>query len=132
MVFSIFMRFFVHKLLVILLLLCSIAAHAQQEDSESLFIAFEQRFVALDSLIFGDSTQQDTLLTSLSHQVAYYPLPTFQSDTSTSDSLILAHVDAEVRALRHETGLTLTGQTYYRLDEGLAIDEDDAESMRWS
>jgi len=128
MVFSIFMRFFVHKLLVILLLLCSIAAHAQQEDSESLFIAFEQRFVALDSLIFGDSTQQDTLLTSLSHQVAYYPLPTFQSDTSISDSLILAHVEAEVRALRHETGLTLTGQTYYRIDEGLAIDEDDAVS----
>ena len=30
--------------------------------------------------------------------------------------------------MKHETGLALTGQTYYRLDEGLAIDEDDAVS----
>jgi hypothetical protein len=30
--------------------------------------------------------------------------------------------------MKHETGLALTGQTYYRLDEGLALDEDDAVS----
>lgn len=115
------------RLLVILIVICATTmTYAQPDGSQRLFDTFEQRFVALDSLIFVSSDADSA--------TADYPAVHFQhwwiaqDSTSTTDSLITNQVNAEVRAMKHETGLALTGQTYYRLDEGLALDEDDAVS----
>ena len=115
------------RLLVILFVICATTmTYAQLDGSQRLFDTFEQRFVALDSLIFASSDADSA--------TADYPDVHFQhwwiaqDSTNAADSLITNQVNAEVRAMKHETGLALTGQTYYRLDEGLALDEDDAVS----
>jgi hypothetical protein len=100
--------------------------YAQQDGSQRLFDTFEQRFVALDSLIFA-TTEADSAIADHS-SVHFQHWWIAQDSTSAADSLITNQVNAEVRAMKHETGLALTGQTYYRLDEGLALDEDDAVS----
>lgn len=115
------------KLLVIWTVFCAtIMAYAQQDGSQRLFDTFEQRFVALDSLIFSSADVDSTVVDSPTVYFQHWWIA--QDTTSVADSLITDLVDAEVRAMKHETGLALTGQTYYRLDEGLALDEDDAVS----
>lgn len=115
------------KLLVIWTVFCAtIMAYAQQDGSQRLFDTFEQRFVALDSLIFASADVDSTVVDSQTVYFQHWWIA--QDTTSVADSLITDIVDAEVRAMKHETGLALTGQTYYRLDEGLALDEDDAVS----
>lgn len=115
------------KLLVIWTVFCAtIMAYAQQDGSQRLFDTFEQRFVALDSLIFASADVDSTVVDSQTVYFQHWWIA--QDTTSVADSLITDLVDAEVRAMKHETGLALTGQTYYRLDEGLALDEDDAVS----
>ena len=115
------------KLLVIWTLFCATTmAYAQQDGSQRLFDTFEQRFVALDSLIFVSADVDSTVVDSPAVYFQHWWIA--QDTTRVADSLITDLVDAEVRAMKHETGLALTGQTYYRLDEGLALDEDDAVS----
>ena len=115
------------RLLVILFVICATTmTYAQQDGSQRLFDTFEQRFVALDSLIFVSS---DADSATADHPAVHFQHWWIAQDsTSAADSLITNQVNAEVRAMKHETGLALTGQTYYRLDEGLALDEDDAVS----
>ena len=115
------------RLLVILIVICATTmTYAQPDGSQRLFDTFEQRFVALDSLIFV-SSDADSATTD--HPAVHFQHWWIAQDsTSAADSLITNQVNAEVRAMKHETGLALTGQTYYRLDEGLALDEDDAVS----
>ena len=115
------------KLLVIFFVFCATTlTYAQQDGSLRLFDTFEQRFVALDSLIFAPTEVDSAVVDSPAVYFQHYWIA--QDTTSKADSLITDHVKAEVRAMKHETGLALTGQTYYRLDEGLALDEDDAVS----
>ena len=115
------------KLLVIWTIFCATTmAYAQQDGSQRLFDTFEQRFVALDSLIFLSADVDSTVVDSPTVYFQHWWIA--QDTTNIADSLITDLVDAEVRAMKHETGLALTGQTYYRLDEGLALDEDDAVS----
>ena len=115
------------RLLVILIVICATTmTYAQPDGSQRLFDTFEQRFVALDSLIFVSS---DADSATADHPVVHFQHWWIAQDSiSAADSLITNQVNAEVRAMKHETGLALTGQTYYRLDEGLALDEDDAVS----
>ena len=115
------------RLLLILIVICATTmTYAQPDGSQRLFDTFEQRFVALDSLIFVSS---DADSATADHPVVHFQHWWIAQDsTSAADSLITNQVNAEVRAMKHETGLALTGQTYYRLDEGLALDEDDAVS----
>ena len=115
------------RLLVILFVICATTmTYAQLDGSQRLFDTFEQRFVALDSLIFVSS---DADSATADHPAVHFQHWWIAQDsTSAADSLITNQVNAEVRAMKHETGLALTGQTYYRLDEGLALDEDDAVS----
>ena len=115
------------RLLVILFVICATTmTYAQPDGSQRLFDTFEQRFVALDSLIFASS---DADSATADHPAVHFQHWWIAQDsTSAADSLITNQVNAEVRAMKHETGLALTGQTYYRLDEGLALDEDDAVS----
>lgn len=115
------------RLLLILIVICATTmTYAQPDGSQRLFDTFEQRFVALDSLIFVSS---DADSATADHPAVHFQHWWIAQDsTSAADSLITNQVNAEVRAMKHETGLALTGQTYYRLDEGLALDEDDAVS----
>lgn len=115
------------RLLLILIVICATTmTYAQPDGSQRLFDTFEQRFVALDSLIFVSS---DADSATADHPVVHFQHWWIAQDsTSAADSLITNQVNAEVRAMKHETGLAFTGQTYYRLDEGLALDEDDAVS----
>ena len=115
------------RLLVILFVICATTmTYAQLDGSQRLFDTFEQRFVALDSLIFASS---DADSATADHPAVHFQHWWIAQDsTNAADSLITNQVNAEVRAMKHETGLALTGQTYYRLDEGLALDEDDAVS----
>ena len=115
------------KLLVIFFVFCATTlTYAQQDGSLRLFDTFEQRFVALDSLIFAPTEVDSAVVDSPAVYFQHYWMA--QDTTNKADSLITDHVKAEVRAMKHETGLALTGQTYDRLDEGLALDEDDAVS----
>ena len=116
-----------NRALVILIVICATTmTYAQPDGSQRLFDTFEQRFVALDSLIFASS---DADSATAEHPAVHFQHWWIAQDSiSVADSLITNQVNAEVRAMKHETGLALTGQTYYRLDEGLALDEDDAVS----
>lgn len=98
-----------------------------EDGSKLLFERFEQRFISLDSLIF------DTNDSVNHHDNNHIGNALFIANSDTllyakQDSLVNEQVAAEVRAMKHETGLSLTGQTYYRLDQNLALDEDDAVS----
>lgn len=86
-----------------------------EEGSQKLFARFEQRFGVLDSLIFLTPTPDIANGTN--------PYSTLSNDQFIvdSNSLIDKQVDAEIRAMKHQTGLSMTGQTYYRMDEGLAL-----------
>ena len=45
------------------------------------------------------------------------------------DSLIDVRVEEQQRALKAETGLTLSGQTYYRTGQGLGVDPDENDAL---
>ena len=100
------------RLLLILFVICATTmTYAQQDGSQRLFDTFEQRFVALDSLIFASS---DADSATADHPAVHFQHWWIAQDsTSAADSLITNQVNAEVRAMKHETGLALTGQTYY-------------------
>ena len=94
---------------------------AQKKMDEKLFIQFEKHFSFLDSLIFNQ--QPLHYRPSLNRQITTEnPLHT------TVDSLVYAKVEKQMEAMKAETGLLISGQSYYRLDEGFGIDDDDALS----
>lgn len=114
---------------IVLFLCCiSISLFAQDEGSEMLFERFEQRFQELDTLIM--TAKVDTQAPSLFEDSTSYMQHWLicQRHTHDIDSLVNNKVNAELREMKQSTGLSLTGQTYYRLDENLTIDEDDAVS----
>jgi len=112
-----------HIFLIILFCLCTALSIAQDAGSQLLFETFEQRFVQLDSLIFTSSHNQN------GYDSLIYAKTRIKSEgNATIDSLIQQQAIAQTTAFKHQTGLSITGQTYYRLDDGLAIDEDDAVS----
>lgn len=112
-------------------------ASSQTREAGELLHRFEVRFSELDSLILPIQRNLSYTYGSL------YPAET-HSAPETDNGLALAldkRVEAEIKAFKSHTGLQITGQTYYRLDEGLGLDEDDAQSryngkiqaeLRWS
>ena len=101
-------------------LLWAITGMAQKMDNK-LFIQFEKHFSLLDSLIFKPhplhhrpSLNRQSILENPLHEAV--------------DSLVYAKVEKQMDAMKAETGLLISGQSYYRLDEGFGIDDDDALS----
>ena len=101
-------------------LLFSTPVFSQKVDKQ-LFQQFEARFSLLDSLIFK---QQDSLQNS-SRQLAD---PFSKIPRNAVDSLIYEKVNQQMDEMMSETGLLISGQSYYRLDEGFGIDDEDALS----
>ena len=93
-----------------------------QNMDEKLFMQFENHFSLLDSLIFLQHPLQSN--TSLL-KIRTAPENAVHDAV---DSLIFEKVERQMDAMKTETGLLISGQTYYRLDEGFGIDDDDALS----
>ncbi len=103
------------------LLLCS-PVLSQQLVYKDLFSGFERRFALLDSLIFKN---EDVL--QQRQQLHMYNI--FDGTGMLAvDSLINDKVRMQKEALKAENGLLVSGQSYYRLDEGFGIDDEDALS----
>lgn len=107
------------------------------DEAKELLHQFGQRFDELDSLI-------QPIHKGLSKQHRNYhsdDASYLQEFESNFNSALNKTINAEIAAVKSQTGLQVTGQTYYRLDEGFGLDEDDAESryngkaqaeLRWS
>ena len=114
-------RIFLNFCMVIVFFACSNPVMAQNKMDEKLFIQFENHFLFLDSLIFKcQSFYNSPLLNRLT-------TPDQQLHEAV-DSLVYAKVEKQMDAMKAETGLLISGQSYYRLDEGFGIDDDDALS----
>ena len=103
------------------LMVGSTPALSQYSDVK-LYQKFEEHFALMDSLIFkvdANHSIQDFVSNHSMHRDA---------DNEVVDSLLYAKVEKQFSALKAETGLLVSGQTYYRLDEGFGIDDDDALS----
>lgn len=112
-----------------LLLLCCMSAlpsWAQTVEEQQLFKRFEKMFNMLDSLVF----QQDIQVSQEELRRADY----ITNDSASRSSLELMmdeKLALEIKSMKAESGLIFTGQTYYRLDEGVGITEDDDAVSRY-
>ncbi len=111
---------------IIITLLLPIIVKAQYNKSTELFQQFEERFLLLDSLIFTENNTPT--VQNRTTDTIIYNTNSIDSIQIKIDSLIDRKIDAQKLALKHETGLTINGQAYFRLDDNLSIDEDDAVS----
>lgn len=103
-----------------LFLLGFIGMQAQQADS-ILFQRFDAHFALLDSLIFKSTPSSSDMIGA--------SLPSREGMVCTIDSLIVAKVQAQHRALKSETGLLLSGHTYYRSGDGIGVDPSEDEAI---
>lgn len=93
-----------------------------QVRGEGLIKLFNEKFQELDSLILKMPTRQ--VCPDKTVDPVFY-----QSDLADkSDSLLSEKMESDIDYLKSKIGLEITGQTYYRLDEGFGLDEDDATS----
>lgn len=94
-----------------------------QEKDQLLFQRFENHFSLLDSLIFKcNKTTLPIENSSLKTDLHGHTL-------SEVDSLIDIKVQELQRAMRAETGLLISGQTYYRPSGGFGIDIDEDDVL---
>lgn len=94
-------------------------AMAEQRD-QALFQRFEERFCILDSLIFHREQSKEAGTASIAPQ-GYA--------TTAVDSLIDKKIEEQQRAISAETGLLISGQTYYRSGEGTSVDPDENDAL---
>lgn len=104
-----------------------------QHIDRELFQKFERRFVLLDSLIFTQShAQSHPQSTTQGHRQIHFPVVAESMGEhffeGSVDSLLVEKVANRKAALKAESGLLVSGQTYYRLDENLGYDDEDALS----
>ena len=108
------------KLCIALFIAYGICPSMAQKIDEELFVQFEKHFYLLDSLIFIQKPNQPSLQS--------IKIDSGKAIHDTVYSLIHDKVEKQADAMKAETGLLISGQTYYRLDEGFGIDDDDALS----
>ncbi len=114
-------------ILIITLLLTPLTAVSQTaaERSAKIIADFDSLFVTLNSLIFSPQANAVSNYTGTADYFA--PADTFSVSPALSEAL-RNRTKAEIKEGNSRTGLQITGQTYYRLDNSLGFDEDDAES----
>lgn len=112
--------FLINCFLLLLIFFAGVRTSYAQSNEAVLMSEYQRHFNLLDSLIFRTASEK-------------LPVPEwndsgFDKVTAQGDSLIGLKVDRQIKALKAETGLLVSGQTYYRLDEGFGIDDEDALS----
>lgn len=109
----------------------ALAQSTMMEKSDSILNLFENRFVVLDNLIFGAYNQHNNYDSNL-----FVEASRKYGDTRKADSLynvaLEKSVDAQAKAIKSPTGLQVTGQTYYRLDDTFGFNEDDEAVSRYN
>lgn len=100
----------------------SVNAQSRRKD-EVLFKRFETHFKMMDTLIF-----RQVPATTDFGLMAVDTISQSQG-LNTMDSLIDAKVESQQRALKAETGLVLSGQTYYRAGQELGFDSDEDDAV---
>ncbi|MBQ5827792.1 MAG: hypothetical protein IIW47_03235 [Bacteroidales bacterium] len=106
--------------MLLLIFLAGVRISYAQPNEAVLMAKYQRHFNLLDSLIFRTDSEKLT--------VQEWDTSGFDKVTAQGDSLIGLKVDRQIKALKAETGLLVSGQTYYRLDEGFGIDDEDALS----
>ena len=109
---------------VLIALLCQDEATAQTARGNELLRKLSQNFVSLDTMILGAGHQGSDMPTV--RDVSRVDV--VREGLQHLDSALSKRTVAQIGELMSETGLELTGQTYYRLDEGLGFDDEDAVS----
>ncbi|MDO4335980.1 MAG: hypothetical protein Q4C37_09175 [Bacteroidales bacterium] len=120
----------IRHILFLFMSIISVTAAAQSAmlaKSDSILMRFDDRFVMLDSLIFGSHPKTE------SNRDIFLDATRKYGDTLIADSLyddaLRKQTEAGAKVIKSATGLQITGQTYYRLDHSLGIvDDDDAVS----
>ena len=112
--------FLINCFLLLLIFFAGVRTSYAQSNEAVLMAKYQRHFNLLDSLIFRTSSEKLT--------VPEWDDSGFDKVTAQGDSLIGLKVDRQIKALKAETGLLVSGQTYYRLDEGFGIDDEDALS----
>lgn len=92
----------------------------QNLSNDSVLAAFSQRFEVLDFLLNHIQTVDEQLVSMRSFSA------------NTIDSVYEAKSMHERKAFKKKSGLELTGQTYYRLDDKFGFDEDNDRYSRYN
>lgn len=103
----------------------SLFSQTPAERSAKILTEFDSLFTTLNSLIFTPQASSSVYTSGTSSY--FRPADTVSVSPELSQAL-RNRTEAEIREGNSRTGLQLTGQTYYRLDNSLGFDEDDAES----
>ncbi|MGN1376222.1 MAG: hypothetical protein ACI4V5_06685 [Prevotella sp.] len=114
--------------MIVLCLVVSANIGAQTTRGNAILRQFEQNFLMLDSLILGSNTGNNANIPSIPIIISGNIHNKYNSEISSCDSALAARSTEKLKELSGATGLKFTGQTYYRLDEGLGFDDDDALS----
>lgn len=114
--------------LVVILLLprLSFGLSAQNQRGMEILANFDKRFEHLDSLIFGSRDGSHPASLSVTDSTATTGVSPTRDDLNRA---IDRRTEAEIGEIKSLTGLRFTGQTYYRLDGDLGMDEEDPVSV---
>lgn len=103
-------------------------------NPDSILAGFDARFIVLDDLIHRDGTKSMTAAAYT--DMAFDRSRQKYGDTALADSLyndaLQNSVDKQARFIKSATGLQITGQTYYRLDGAIGLDDDDNAVSRYN
>ncbi len=111
--------------LISLLFLSFLGINANAQEDIELLKRYDNRFAELNSLIFNpiqvynsysENTEKSFSMPTVVIDSIYYEIP---------DSLINRKVEEQIRAFKGKTGLQISGQTYYRPEGELGIDDED-------
>lgn len=115
--------------IVILIALCGMfASYAVAQVNNAgmkLLERIDSRFAMLDSLIFKTVPSERIVPGVFGLKAAAAPV---RKSDSLFAKAVNDRVEAEIGQIRRQTGVQVTGQTYYRFDDMLGMDEDDAVS----
>lgn len=103
-------------------------------NPDSILAGFDARFVVLDTLIHKEESKSMTAAAYT--DMAFDRSRQKYGDTAIADSLyqdaLWKSVHEQSRYIKSATGLQITGQTYYRLDGAIGLDDDDNSVSRYN
>ncbi|MCC8117951.1 MAG: hypothetical protein LIP09_04265 [Bacteroidales bacterium] len=109
-----------HTFIIILSLLCSPLLSFAQQGAD-LLQQMDSRILQLDSLIF---TPHAVNVNRGAIPFSALGIERAEAHDSVYAQAVNATVEAKIAAIKAETGIQLTGQTYYRLDNALSLHDD--------